>query len=223
MLRKIIDFFSSKSIKILATLSGLGLVFAGLTYILWAPQKNTTLAQQAFYLLGYKRENYLYILSIVLSSIGIIPVIIIMTVKLARKNYVSSIVAGSFFIVGCIMKIIASLASLSRWGYGIYESARGDFLASRIFDTLQVLYVAIDTPASVAINAAGLFYIFIFWNKHRFASLLILFSIIIFIAGLILGKANPQMSIIFNGGSLMVFGIAYISIGDLTDRLFSDS
>jgi hypothetical protein len=213
----------NKSIKVLAILAGLSLVLAGMTFILWMPPPGLSIQQQALHLMSHKNESLIYLFSVYLSGILFTPIIILLTIKLFSQRAIASVAAASTFILAVILQTIATLASFSRWVFAIPELAKGDVSAGRIFETLQTLYLFIDIPGAILFYVAGIIYAVILWNLQRVASLLLTFSIIVFILGGAITSFIPQLSTILTGSSIIIYGIAYISIGDVTHRLFDHS
>jgi uncharacterized membrane protein len=145
-----------------------------------------------------------------------------LTIQSYRKKPVISIISGSVFSLAIVLQTIATLSSLSRWGYAIPESLKGDQFAMKIFESLQSLYLAIDLPGAILFYIAAIIYAFVFWYKNRVTSLLLITSTVLLLFGGIMSSINPSLSLILSGGSIIIYGIAYITIGDLTHRLYNE-
>jgi hypothetical protein len=161
--------------------------------------------------------------SVFLSTILFLPVVILFTIQYYKKNPVASIAAGSSFLLAGIFQTVATLISLSRWAYIIPESAKGEPNAMKLYETFQSLYLSIDLPGAILFYIAAVIYSIIFWYKSRVSALLLITSTILLLLGGFLGSISPSFSLILSGGSIIIYGIAYITIGDLTHRLFNEN
>ena len=123
---------SSKLVMILAVLAGFFLAMAGVTFLLWQPPSSAAGSVQAMavHLTDHQKANFIYVISVFLSVILILPVILTLTVRLHPKRPNGAIVAGCLFFLGSILETVATLASLSQWAFAVPEASKGDSRSS---------------------------------------------------------------------------------------------
>lgn len=208
---------SKRSITLLSWLAGALLALAGVTFAIMMPTAGDPV-EQAGFMMQHRSENFIYVASVFFSSVLITPVIIMLSIRLYVVKS-TGIIAGTMLILAVILESVATLASLSRWAYAIPGSIKGDPLAIKTFETLQILYLGIDFPGVLLFYISAIIYGFIFWNMHRASSLLLFVSTATFLIGGGISFAAPGIGMLLSGISIIFYGLAYISLGKLTTNL----
>ncbi len=214
---------SSRLVMILAVLAGFFLAIAGVTFLLWQPPSTaaaSTVAAAA-HLSSHQTANLLYVISVFLSGVLFLPVILILSIRLYSKRPNAAIVAGGLFGLGTTLEIVATMASLSQWVFAVPEAAKGDPLGIKLYQTLNLQYLAVDFGGVGLIYVAAVIYAATLWRLHRASSILLLISIALLLVGFIAVPLVPSISSIITSGSIVLYGVAYVALGRATVRLES--
>lgn len=206
---------SSRLVTILAVLAGFFLAIAGMTFLIWQPPSDaaSSIVAIATYLSTHQMANFLYVISVLLSGVLFLPVILILTIRMYREHPNASIVASSLFGLGSILEITATMASLSQWAFAVPEAAQGDPLAIKLYQTLNVQYLAVDFTGVGLVYVAAVIYAAALWNIHRTSSMLLLVSIGLLLVGFAAMPLVPSIGPAITAGSIVVYGAAYIALG----------
>lgn len=200
----------SRAIAALSFLAGLLLIISGMSFYLWMPPSGLPAVSQALYLLDHKAENMVYVFSTVLSNILIIPVILLMTAQLYRRDHAAAVISGGFMGFAVLMQTVATLFSLARWTSAVPDAALNNPGGVRLFKTLEAIYLFIDLPGAVMFYAAAVLLVFILRKIYFPAAVFLFLSVILFIAGLAVMSLNPGLSLLFTSASICAYGFAYI-------------
>jgi hypothetical protein len=209
---------------ILAILAGFFLVIAGVTFLLWQPPSSTTGSTVALaaHLAEQQTANLLYVVSVFLSGVLFLPVILILTIRLNSKRPNAAIVAGTLFGLGYTLEIVATLASLAQWAIAVPEAAQGDPLGIKLLQTLTLQYLAVDFSGVGLVYVAAIIYAVALWRLHRAASSLLVASTCLFVIGFAVFPLFPSLSSMIIAGSIVVYGLAYITLGQVAVNLGRD-
>ncbi len=214
---------SSRLLMLLAVLAGFFLATSGVTFLLWQPPSTvagSTVAAAA-HLSDHRMANLLYVLSVFLSCVLFLPVILDLTIRLYSKRPNAAIVAGGLFGLGTALEIVATMASLSQWVFAVPEATKGDPLGITLYQTLNLQYLAVDFGGVVLIYGAGVIYATTLWRLHRASSMLLLTSTGLLLIGFIAVPLVPPISSVIMAGSIVVYGVAYVTLGRATVGLES--
>ena len=212
---------SARLIVILAILAGFFLIIAGVTFLLWQPPSSATgsTIAMAAHLAEQQTANLLYVVSVYLSGVLFLPVIVMLTIRLYSKRPNAAIVAGTLFGLGYTLEIVATLASLAQWAMAVPEAAQGDPLGIKLLQTLTLQYLAVDFSGVALVYVAAIIYAVALWRLHRAASLLLLSSTGLFVIGFAVFPLFPALSSMITAGSIVVYGLAYIALGQVAVNL----
>ena len=214
---------SSKLTLILASIAGFFLAVAGVTFYFWQPPNSTagSVIAMAAHLSDHRGANLLYVISVFLSVVLILPVVLMLSLRLYTRRPNAAIVAGSLFVFGNILEAVATLASLSQWAFAVPEAAKGDALGINLYQTIALQYLAVDFSGVGLIYIASIIYAVALWELHRPSSWLLIISIGLLIIGFAAVPVVPSISPILTAGSIVVYGLAYGSLGHLAGKLKS--
>ena len=215
---------SSRLIMVLAVLAGFFLVLAGVTFLLWQSPSSVagSVEAMAVHLSDHQKANFLYVISVFLSVVLILPVIVTLTIRLYPKRPNGAIIAGSFFVLGSILETVATLASLSQWAFAVPEASKGDPLGITLYKTLNFQYLAVDFCGVGLIYVAAVIYAFVLWKWHPPSSILLLLSIGLLFIGFAAVPIIPAISSFITAGSIVFYGIAYVALGRVAVKLESN-
>jgi hypothetical protein len=215
---------SARLIMILAILAGFFLIMAGVTFLLWQPPSSTTgsTVAMAAHLAEHQTANLLYVISVYLSGVLFLPALLMLTIRLYSKRPNAAIVAGMLFGLGYTLEMVATLASLAQWVVAVPEAAQGDPLGIKLFQTLTLQYLAVDFSGVGLVYVAAIIYAVALWRLHRAASSLLLTSTGLLVIGFATVPLFPSLSSIFIAGSILIYGLAYIALGQVAVELGRD-
>ncbi len=215
---------SARLIMVLAILAGFLLIIAGVTFLLWQPPSSATgsTIAMAAHLAEQQTANLLYVVSVYLSGVLFLPVILTLTIRLYSKRPNAAIVAGTLFGLGYTLEIVATLASLAQWAMAVPEAARGDPLGIKLLQTLTLQYLAVDFSGVGLVYVAAIIYAVALWRLYRATSSLLLASTGLFVIGFAVFPLFPALSSTIIAGSIVVYGLAYITLGQVTVNLGRD-
>lgn len=207
---------SARLIMALAALAGFFLIISGLTFMLWQESLSSTTDSTV-----PTAAILLYAISVCLSTVLLLPVILMLSIRLYSKRPNSAIIAGTFLGLGCILDTVATLASLGRT-IAMPKDAQGDPLGNELFQSLTIQYLAVDSGAVGLVYVAAIIYAIDLWRLHRVASSLLLTSTGMIMIGFLISPLSPSLSSITAAGSIVVYGLAYIALGHVAVYLGQD-
>ena len=213
---------SSKLTMLLASIAGFFLALAGVTFFFWQPPSGAagSVVAMAAHLSDHQAANLLYVVSVFLSVVLILPVILLLSLRLYTRRPNAAIAAGSLFVFGNILEGVATLASLSQWAFAVPEAAKGDPLGIKIYQTITFQYSAVDFSGVGLIYVAAVVYGVALWRVHRLSSWLLLISTGLLIIGFAAVSVVPSISPILTAGSIVVYGMAYVALGRAAVKLW---
>jgi hypothetical protein len=212
---------SSRLTMLLASIAGFFLALAGATFFVWQPPSSGagSIVAMAAHLTDQQGANILYVISVFLSVVLILPVAVLLSIRLYAQRPNTAIVAGSLFVFGNVLEAAATLASLSQWAFAVPEAAKGDPLGMTLYQTLTFQYLAVDFSGVGLIYVAAVVYAVALWRVHRPSSWLLMISTGLLIIGFAAVPVVPSISPILTAGSIVVFGMAYVALGHLAGTL----
>lgn len=215
---------SEKCTTRLAICAGLLLIISTIASGIWQPPigQAKTASFIAHYLQIHWVANITYIITLFFSSIIIIPVIINTTILLFKVRPNSAIIAGSFFCMGIMLQIIATLGTLSRWIHAIPQSMNNNTTGVMLFETLNTSYVAINFPALLLIYSAAAVWVISFWNIHRMLATWLAICLLIIVAGIPSLFVARGSFLYFVLGSVMAYAMAYIYFGRVSSKISTE-
>ena len=214
---------SSKLTLILASIAGFFLAVAGVTFYFWQPPNSTagSVIAMAAHLSDHRGANLLYVISVFLSVVLILPVVLMLSLRLYTRRPNTAIVAGRLFVFGNILEAVATLASLSQWAFAVPDAAKGDALGINLYQTIALQYLAVDFSGVGLIYVAAVVFAVALWKMHRPSSWFLIISTGLLIIGFAAVLIVPSISPILTAGSIFVYGMAYVALGHLAGKLKS--
>jgi hypothetical protein len=210
---------SNRVIVALSVLSGVLLVLAGMLFPLVVPLEPRPPLLTANLLAGRQMMSYVYVAAVVLSNLAFSPLLVLLTIRLYPKRPGPAIIAGSLLAFAILLETIAVLISLARWSWLIPVGAKGDPNVLLLFETFQVLWMALDLPGAFLFYVSGVIYAVVLWRMHPTAAMLLAASAGFFVAGGAVSIAYPAIGGALVAGSIVVYGIAYIALGQFIIEL----
>jgi Ca2+/Na+ antiporter len=212
---------SPKLTMILASAAGFFLAIAGVAFFFWQPPGNAagSVEAMAAHLSDHQGTNVLYVVSVFLSIVLILPVVLILSIRLYARRPTAAVVAGSLFVFGNVLEALATLASLSQWAFAVPEAAKGDNLGIRLYQTLTFQYLAVDFSGVGLLYVAAVIYAVTLWRVHRSSSWFLIISIGLLIMGFVAVPIASSISPLLTSGSIIVYGMAYVALGRTAVKL----
>jgi hypothetical protein len=206
---------SREIILFLSISAAIFLSVAGITFFLWMPpaelMQDTQLEAQ------YMNErfivNIVYIFSVVLSCLMILPVIICLIIRLYKQYPYTIIIGGTIIILGFLFDSAANLFSLSLWASAIPESIRGDRTGYMLYKSIYFAFLALDFFAVVLVYTGALIYGLGLRKASKLISNSMLISVIFLFASFLLTPHLRVLSIAFMIGSFMAYAAGMVGIG----------
>jgi hypothetical protein len=207
MSRKVVLFLSIGAAIFLST--------AGITFFLWMPpaelMQDTQLEAQ------YMNErfvvNIIYVLSVVLSCLMILPVIICLIIRTYKQNPYTIIIGGAIIILGFLFDSAANLFSLSLWASAIPESIKGDKTGYMLYKSIYFAFLALDFFSVALVYTGALIYGLGLRKASKLISNSMLISVIFLFASFSLSPHIRVLSIAFMIGSFMAYASGMIGTG----------
>jgi hypothetical protein len=207
MSRKVILFFSIGA--------AIFLCVAGIAFFLWMPpaeiMQDTQLEAQ------YMNErfivNMVYVLSVVLSCLMILPVIICLIIRAYKQYPYTIIIGGTIIILGFLFDSAANLFSLSLWASAIPESIKGDRTGYMLYKSIYFAFMALDFFAVALVYTGALIYGLGLRNASKLISNSMLLSVIFLFASFLTTPHIRVLSIAFMIGSFMAYAAGIFGIG----------
>ncbi len=210
---------SSRAIQVLSVLSGALLVLVGILFPLAIPLEPRAPLLVAYTLAARQTINYVYVGAVVLSNLLFSPLLVLLTIRLYRQRQGTAIIAGSFLGFALVLETVAVLISLSRWQWLIPVAAKGEPNVLLLFETFQTLWLMLDLPGALLFYVAGVIYAIGLWRLHQTTALLFTASAAFFVAAGAVSLVTPAIGGALLTGSIVVYGIAYIALGQLIIEL----
>lgn len=210
---------SNRVVVVLSIATGVLLVLAGVLFPLVVPLEPRPAFLTANLLAGRQMMSYVYVAAMVLSNLAFSPLLVLLTIRLYATRPGSAIIAGTLLAFGIVLETIAVLISLARWSWLIPTGAKGDPNVLLLFETFQILWMALDLPGAFLYYVSGVIYAIVLWRTHPTAAMLLAASAGFFVAGGALSIAYATIGGALVAGSIVVYGIAYIALGQLIIEL----
>jgi hypothetical protein len=210
---------SNRIILVLSVASGVLLVLAGILFPLAIPLEPRPPLLTAHLLAGRQTISFVYVGAVVLSNLLFSPLLVLLTIRLYRHRQGTAIIAGSLLAFALVLETIAVLVSLARWSWLIPTGAKGDPNVLLLFETFQTLWMMLDLPGALLFYVAGAIYAVGLWRMHPTAALLLAASAGFFVIAGAVSVASPAIGGALVAGSIVIYGIAYIALGQLTIEL----
>ena len=206
---------------ILASAAGFFLAIAGVAFFFWqAPGSAAgSVEAMAAHLSDHQGTNLLYVVSVFLSIVLILPVVLILSIRLYARRPTAAIVAGSLFVFGNVLEAVATLASLSQWAFAVPDAAEGNTLGMKMYQTLTIQYLAVDFSGVGLLYVAAVIYTVTLWRVGRSSSWFLMISTGLLIIGFAAVPVVPSISPLLTSGSIIVYGMAYVALGRTAVKL----
>ncbi len=210
---------SNRIVLALCVLSGALLALAGILFPLVVPLEPRPPLLTANLLAGRQTMSFVFVGALVLSNVAFSPLLALLTIRLYPRRQGTAIIAGSLMTFGIVLETIAVLMSLARWSWLIPSGAKGDPNVLLLFQTFQTLWMALDLPGALLYYVAGAIYAVGLWRLHPTAAMLLAASGgFILIAGAV-SITYPAIGGALVTGSIVIYGMAYIALGQLIIEL----
>ena len=201
---------SARPLTVLAVVAGLLLILAAVTVPLWMAAPGIGDVQAAQILWDNQMANFTYAVAVLLSCVLITPVIVTLTTRLHAVRPGYAVLTGSVFLFGLVLEAAGTMASLSRWAGAITGTLSGDALWLAIYQSLTMLYLAVDFSGVALIYVAAALYVVALWPLHRPSAYALTASIALLIVGFLLpGFYSTAVLAV----SISVYGLAYAALG----------
>ncbi len=210
---------SNRIVLSLAVASGLLLALVGILFPLVVPLEPRPPLLTAYLLAGRQTISYVYVGAVVLSNIIFSPLLVLLTIRLYRHRQGTAIIGGSLLAFGILLETIAVLVSLARWSWLIPVGAKGEPNVLLLFETFQTLWMMLDLPGALLFYIAGAIYAVGLWRLHPTTAMLLAASGGFFLIAGAVSIAFPAIGGALVAGSIVIYGIAYMAIGQFVVEL----
>ncbi len=210
---------SNRIVITLSIASGLLLALVGILFPLAIPLEPRLPLLLANALAARQTISYAYVGAVVLSNLLFSPLLVLLTIRLYRRLQATAIIAGSLLAFGIVLETIAVLISLARWSWLIPIGAKGDPNVLLLFETFQTLWMMLDLPGALLFYVAGAIYAVGLWRMHQTTAMLLAASVGFFLIAGAFSTIYPAIAGALLTGSIVIYGIAYISLGQLIIEL----
>ncbi|HEX2912465.1 MAG TPA: hypothetical protein VH186_16775 [Chloroflexia bacterium] len=205
-------------VMVLASLAGIFLAVAGILFpVVVFPQAANSI-ELARHLSNNQFLSLVYVGAILLSNLLIAPVLLLLSLRLYPLKPAIALSAGVVAGTALMLETVAVLLSLARWTWAI-PSAASDPAAAKMFETLQSLWLFVDLPGAVLFYCAAVIYAAGVWKLHVFSAWSLAASTGLFLLGGLLTPLSALVGAITCAVSIIVYGLAYFALGDLTIAL----
>ncbi len=210
---------SERIIQVMAISSGIVLSLAGILFPIANPFEPRAPLLLANALAGRQIISYTYVTMVVLSNTLFSPLLLLLTVRLYKYRLVTAIVAGSFLGIAFVLETVAALISLARWVWIIPVAAKGEPNVLLLFQTFQTLWQSIALLGALLLYLAGTIYALGLWRMHQSTAVLMTASVGFLALAAVVSAVSPAIAGAIVAGSIVIFGISYISLGQLIVEL----
>ena len=110
---------SARATRFLALLGGFAVIAAALTVPSWLASPGVGVVQAAQILHDNRVLHYLYVSGVLLSGVCMAPVVVLLAVRLYRRQPGPALLGAGAFLFGLVLEAMGGLVSLARLGVGV--------------------------------------------------------------------------------------------------------
>jgi len=218
---------SARSTRLLALFGGLAVIVAGLTVPQWLASPGVGVVQAAQILHDNRVLHWIYVIGVLLSAVCVGPVVILLAVRLYRRQPGPALLGAGAFVFGLVLEVLGALVSLARLGVGVsYPETGFSGAASAVMSadtTWLPLYLSLTSTYQL-LELIGVILVFVgaltlsgaLWRRRWVPLAFALPAAIIFIVALFVPGAWLTTVM---AASFVVLGGAYGALGYATARL----
>jgi hypothetical protein len=214
----------SSAIIPISALAGFFLFIAGLMFFMGAVAPGDMDAGDQIARLAQNRTaNFVYVASVYLCYVLIIPIIVLLTIHLYPYRPIGAVFAGTLLCLGGGIEMAGTLASLSQWVYVIPEGLQGNAAAIGLFQTLTLQFLLLDFGGVALVYVAAIFFAILLWRVHRLTCYLLLLSVFLLLIGIPLAKLAHGAGAILPALSIMAYAAACPGFGLAVSKLSKEN
>ncbi len=210
---------SQRTVQVLSVLSGLTLALAGMLFPIANPLEPRAPLLLANALAARQAISYACVATLVLSNLLYSPLLILLTIRLYKHRQGTAILAGAFLGFAIVLETVAALISLARWVWIIPVAAKGEPNVLLLFQTFQMLWQMVALPGALLFYVAGIIYAIGLWRLHQTTAVLMTASVGFIAFAAVVSTVSPAVAGALVTGSIVIYGIAYIAVGQLIVEL----
>ncbi len=218
---------SARATRFLALLGGFAVIAAALTVPSWLASPGVGVVQAAQILHDNRVLHYLYVSGVLLSGVCMAPVVVLLAVRLYRRQPGPALLGAGAFLFGLVLEAMGGLVSLARLGVGVsfpeaaYSSPaaavmNGDTASLPLYLSLSATYQLAAAAGAVLVLVGAVVLAAFLWRRQWVPIALVVPAVLIFIAALFVPGAWLTTVM---AASFVVLGLAYGAFGYATARL----
>lgn len=207
---------SARVTRYLALFAGLALIVAGVTVPVWMASADIGTIQAAQILYDNQVAHWLYVATVLVSCLLIVPVIVLLAVRLYPLRPALALIGGTTFLFGLALEATGTVSSLARFTGAVTGAMQAEPLWIAIYHSLTTLYLAVGFTGVALIYVAGIILAVALWPYHRLSAILLAVAVVTFIIAFFLPSFYSTIGL---GVSIGILGLVYGALGYATADL----